>query len=94
MGCMPYLFLQIKCSSALRSKKSRSSTENSECELRVCFKVCEDELKFGGSRMWWEGDHIDLDVLDLCGQEPCRTRALVVISTRQHLHQNRLQHVL
>lgn len=86
MGCMPYLFLQIKCSSALRSKKSRSSTENSECELRVCFKVCEDELKFGGSRMWWEGDHIDLGHID--------TRALAVISTRQHLHQNRLQHVL
>lgn len=64
MGCMPYLFLQMKCSAALRSKKSRSSTENSECELRVCFKVCEDELKFGGSRMWWEGDHIDLRHID------------------------------
>lgn len=27
--------------------------------------VCEDELKFGGSRMWREGDHIDLGHVDI-----------------------------
>lgn len=39
--------------------------------------MCEDELKFEGSRMWPEGDHIDLGDVDTavtqCQQVAVRT---------------------